>query len=63
MKAALYHVPVNVGDAANSLPFYRALLGYLEYRPVHDEDGVAGFSDGRTDLHVPARAASTGGSA
>jgi catechol 2,3-dioxygenase-like lactoylglutathione lyase family enzyme len=50
VKAALYHVQVNVGDAGNSLPFYRALLGYLGYRPVHDEDGVAGFSDGRTDL-------------
>ena len=50
MKAWLYHVQVNVGDPAVSLPFYRALLGYLEHRPVHDEAGVAGFSDGRTDL-------------
>ena len=50
MKAALYHVQVNVGDPDVSLPFYRALLGYLEYRPVHDEGGVAGFSDGRSDL-------------
>jgi len=50
VKAALYHVQVNVADAGVSLPFYRALLGYLEYRPVYDEGGVAGFSDGRTDL-------------
>ena len=50
MKATLYHVQVNVGDAAVSLPFYRALLGHLEYRVVHDAGGVAGFSDGRSDL-------------
>ena len=50
MKGRLYHVQVNVGDPAVSLPFYRALLGYLEYRAVYDEGGVAGFSDGRSDL-------------
>ena len=50
MRAALYHVQVNVGDPAASLPFYRELLGYLEYRAMYDEGGVAGFSDGRSDL-------------
>ena len=50
MKGTLYHVQVNVGDPEVSLPFYRALLGYLEYRAVYDEGGVAGFSDGRSDL-------------
>ena len=52
VKGALYHVQLNVRDAATSLPFYRALLGFLEFRPVYDEGGVAGFSDGRTDLWV-----------
>ena len=50
MKGTLYHVQVNVGDPRVSLPFYRALLGFLEYRAVYDEGGVAGFSDGRSDL-------------
>ena len=52
MKATVYHVQLNVTDAAVSLPFYRDLLAYLEFRPVYDEGGVAGFSDGRTDLWV-----------
>ncbi|HYB43514.1 MAG TPA: VOC family protein [Candidatus Methylomirabilis sp.] len=50
MKAAVYHVQINVSDASISLPFYKALLGYLEYRVVHDSPRVAGFSDGGTDL-------------
>jgi len=61
MKATLYHVQVNVGDPAVSLPFYRALLGQLEYRPVYDEGGVAGFSDGRTDLWLIGTAPPHGG--
>ena len=50
VKGVLYHVQINVGDAAASLPFYRELLGYLEYRATSDDAGVAGFSDGRSDL-------------
>jgi catechol 2,3-dioxygenase-like lactoylglutathione lyase family enzyme len=47
VKAALFHFQVNVSDPAVSLPFYRDLLGYLDFQPVYDEGGVAGFSDGR----------------
>lgn len=61
MKAALYHVQVNVGDPDVSLPFYRALLGYLEYRATYDEGGVAGFSDGRSDLWLIGTASPHGG--
>ncbi|HXJ78867.1 MAG TPA: VOC family protein [Candidatus Methylomirabilis sp.] len=50
MKASLYHVQLNVRDATVSLPFYKDLLGYLEYRVVHEEPRVAGFSNGTTDL-------------
>jgi len=50
VKARLYHVQLNVRDAAVSLPFYRDLLGYLGYRVIHDEPRVAGFSDGASDL-------------
>ena len=50
MKATVFHVQVNVRDPAVSLPFYRDLLGHLEFRPVHDDGGVAGFSDGRTAI-------------
>lgn len=50
MKARVYHVQVNVRDASRSLPFWKAVLGYLEYRTVHEEGDVAGFSNGTTDL-------------
>jgi catechol 2,3-dioxygenase-like lactoylglutathione lyase family enzyme len=50
VKAHVYHVQINVRNAAVSLPFYKDLLGYLEYRVVHEEPDVAGFSNGTTDL-------------
>jgi catechol 2,3-dioxygenase-like lactoylglutathione lyase family enzyme len=50
VKARVYHVQVNVRDASRSLPFWKAVLGYLEYRTVHEEGDVAGFSNGTTDL-------------
>jgi catechol 2,3-dioxygenase-like lactoylglutathione lyase family enzyme len=50
VKARVYHVQVNVRDVAVSLPFWKALLGYLEYRTVHEAADVAGFSNGTTDL-------------
>ena len=34
MKASVYHLQINVRDAAASLPFYRDLLTYFEYRVV-----------------------------
>jgi catechol 2,3-dioxygenase-like lactoylglutathione lyase family enzyme len=50
MRASLYHVQVNVGAAARSFPFYRALLTYLEFRPVHEDAQTLGFSDGTVDV-------------
>ena len=56
MKAQLYHLQINVADASRSLPFYKALLGYLEYRTVYDTDAMAGFSGRGTDIWVGAAA-------
>ncbi len=52
MKAEVYHVQINVRDAAVSLPFYRELLGYLEYRTVYQTDTVAGFSGRGADTWI-----------
>ncbi len=52
MKAQVYHFQINVRDAARSLPFYKALLGYLEYRTVYESDTVAGFSGSGADIWV-----------
>ncbi|MGH7400115.1 MAG: VOC family protein, partial [Candidatus Rokuibacteriota bacterium] len=54
MKAQLYHLQINVADASRSLPFYKALLGYLEYRTVYETDAMAGFSGRGTDIWVGA---------
>jgi catechol 2,3-dioxygenase-like lactoylglutathione lyase family enzyme len=56
VKARVYHLQLNVRDAAVSLPFWTALLGYLEYRTVHEAADVAGFSNGTTDLWLIATA-------
>ncbi len=50
MKGSVYHVQVNVGDAAAAFPFYRDLLGYLEFRCVHEDGAAAGHTDGRTAI-------------
>ena len=54
MRARLYHLQVNVRDPGRSLPFYKALLTYLEYRTVHETDTVAGFSGPGVDIWVMA---------
>jgi catechol 2,3-dioxygenase-like lactoylglutathione lyase family enzyme len=50
MKAALYHVQVNVSSGARSFPFYRPLLTYLEFRRVHEDARSLAFSDGTVDV-------------
>jgi catechol 2,3-dioxygenase-like lactoylglutathione lyase family enzyme len=52
VKAHVYHVQINVRDPAVSLPFYRDLLGYLEYRTVYQSETVAGFSGRGADLWI-----------
>jgi len=50
MTSRLYHVQINVGSAARALPFYRELFRYLEWRTIHDEGGIAAFSDGGMNI-------------
>ena len=50
MTSRLYHVQINVGSAERALPFYRDLFRYLEWRVIHDEGGVAAFSDGAVNI-------------
>lgn len=52
MKAEVYHLQINVRDATVSLPFYRELLGYLEYRIVYQTDTMAGFSARGADIWI-----------
>lgn len=50
MHASLYHVQLNVGDAARALPFYRALFDYLEYRVMLETPDLLGVTNGATDF-------------
>jgi catechol 2,3-dioxygenase-like lactoylglutathione lyase family enzyme len=50
VKAFLYHVQINVSDAAISLPFYRALFAYLEYTTIMETRDVLAVSNGTTDF-------------
>lgn len=50
MQASLYHVQLNVGDAGRSLPFYRALFDYLEFRVLAQAPDVLGVTNGTSDL-------------
>ena len=52
MRAQLYHLQVNVRDARRLLPFYKALLGYLDYRTVSETDEMVGFSGRGADIWV-----------
>jgi glyoxylase I family protein len=50
VKASVYHLQLNVTAAAVSLPFYRSLLAYLEYRVLVDQPDLLGMSNGTTDF-------------
>ncbi len=52
MKAFLYHLQLNVSDAAVSLPFYRELLEYFEYDIFDESDDHIGATNGTTDFWI-----------
>jgi catechol 2,3-dioxygenase-like lactoylglutathione lyase family enzyme len=52
VKASVYHLQINVRDAAVSVPFYRELLGYLEYRVMVGTPELLGMSNGTTDFWI-----------
>jgi glyoxylase I family protein len=50
VQAAVYHLQINVRDSSVSLPFYRALLGYLGYAPSYEARHVLAMTNGTTDF-------------
>jgi catechol 2,3-dioxygenase-like lactoylglutathione lyase family enzyme len=52
VKAAVYHVQLNVADVGVSGVFYRELLGYFEYRVTHDGGDALGMSNGTADFWI-----------
>ncbi len=52
MKTSLYHIQLNISDAKVSLPFYRDLFTYLEYRIIDESPEHIGVSNGGTDFWI-----------
>lgn len=50
MKTTLYHLQINISDAKKSIPFYKDLFGYFEYKVIDESDSHLGVSDGTTDF-------------
>ena len=50
MRTSLYHVQLNVGDAARVIPFYKDLFAYLEHRVLVEAPDFVGVSNGTTDF-------------
>ena|SRR5258708_32193253 len=52
IKASIHNIHLNVSNAGKSLPFYKALLGYLGYRVLDESPEHLGASNGTTDLWI-----------
>ncbi len=52
MKASLYHIQINVSSAAVSLPFYKDLFAYLEYKIIDESSEHIGASNGGTVIWI-----------
>jgi catechol 2,3-dioxygenase-like lactoylglutathione lyase family enzyme len=52
MKTSLYHLQLNVSDAKTSLPFYKDLFTYLDYKITDESPEHIGVSNGGTDFWI-----------
>jgi len=52
MKSSLYHIQLNVSDVTVSLPFYKKLFDYLEYKIIDESEEHIGVSNGTTDFWI-----------
>jgi catechol-2,3-dioxygenase len=50
MKTSLYHIQLNISDAKKSIPFYKELFDYFEYKIVDESESHLGASNGTTDF-------------
>jgi len=50
MKSFVYHIQINVRDKNKSFPFYKELLGYLDYKVMFEDEKVLGIGSQNTDI-------------
>jgi catechol 2,3-dioxygenase-like lactoylglutathione lyase family enzyme len=52
MKSSLAHIQLNILDANKSLPFYKALFEYFDYKIIDESSEHIGVSNGGTDFWI-----------
>ncbi len=52
MKVSVYHIQLNVSYPKISLPFYKKLFSYLEYKIIDESNEHIGVSNGNTDFWI-----------
>jgi len=52
MEASVYHIQINVSDAKISLPFYKKLFSYFDYKIIDESSEHIGVSNGKTDFWI-----------
>ncbi len=52
MKTSVYHIQINVSNAKVSLPFYKKLFSYFEYKIIDESEEHIGASNGTTDFWI-----------
>lgn len=52
MKTSLYHIQLNISNAKKSIPFYKDLFGYFEYKVIDESESHVGVSNGTTDFWI-----------
>lgn len=52
MKSFLYHIEIRVPDSKVSFPFYKDLLGYLDYKVSYEDGSTLGMTNGTCDVWI-----------
>lgn len=52
MKTSVYHIQINVSNAKLSLPFYKKLFSYFDYKIIDESEEHIGVSNGTTDFWI-----------
>ena len=52
MKTSLYHIQLNVSNPKVSLPFYKKLFSYFEYKIIDESENHIAASNGTTDFWI-----------
>ena len=52
MKTSIYHIQINVLNAKISIPFYKKLFKYFEYKIIDESPEHIGASNGTTDFWI-----------